>query len=83
MTFNFQKLIYFCPFFRYFRGVIRNGDQLLLKKKFSFDELQCFYFLKEFRTKIVKVFFKFRSYERSELQAHIIGSFFGRITNSY
>ena len=48
------------------------GISSLIKKKntFSFDEVQCFYFLKEFRTKIVTFFFKFRSYERSELQAH-------------
>ena len=48
-----------------------------LRKKitFSFDEVQCFYFLKEFRTKIAQ-FFKFRSYERSELQAHQFSSIF-------
>ena len=41
------------------------------KITFSFDEVQCFYFFKEFRTNIVRFFFFFfRSFERSELQPH-------------
>ena len=36
---------------------------------FSFDEVQSFHFLKKSRTKTVQ--FLLRSFERSELQAHI------------